>query len=299
MITKLAPQLVNTHLIKDILKRVDVSIILEDGRRVETLLIYLPSFNGRTNHPEFFDMISKELLHHFALTCQDIEKKIKRKGEQAASILFNKALSKLSQQTAHGELGELILFTLVDVYLEAPKLLSKVSLKTSPQMPVFGADGVHIQYVDNKIRIYLGESKLYTTFTQAATKAANSIQKAKAKYLDEFNLIDTYLDLPQLDDDAEEELLSILDPFENTNIEDHIHSPCFIGFADQKLIEDNAVNDDFIQCYINLAFNHISDYYKKLEKKGVDITSSTLMILPFSNVDELVSEFITHLGIKK
>ncbi|EOZ9276170.1 DUF1837 domain-containing protein [Enterobacter hormaechei] len=299
MTMKLAPQLKNTHVIKDMLKKVNVSIFLSDGRRVETLLVYLPSINGVINHTAFFDMIANELLHHFALTCQDIEKKLKRNGAQAADILFKKALSKLSQQTAHGELGELILFTLVDVYLEAPKLLSKISLKTSPQMPVFGADGVHIQYVNNKIRVYLGESKLYTTFSNAATKAASSIEKAKSRYLDEFNLIDSYIDLPQLDEDAKEELLGILNPFENKNIDDHIHSPCFIGFADKNLIESCLKGEDFLQCYINMAFNHIDDYYKKLEKRSVNIESSTLMILPFTDTEALVKDFITHLGIQK
>ena len=299
MNNKLKPQLKNHDVIKKILRKVEVSILLSDKRKVETLLVYLPIENGESKHLVFFDLIKDELLHNFALTCKEIDRKLKRPSKIAIDQLFKKALSKLSQQTAHGELGELILFTILDVYLQAPRLLSKISLKTSARMPVYGADSIHAQFIDDGLRLYLGESKLYTSFSGAATAAVESIKSASDKYIQEFNLIDSHLDLPDLDEESQEELIRILNPFENTNKLDFIHSPCFIGFADCNLIKDATSDDDFIQRYIHAAFEHIDDYFKKIETQGLDISSTTLFILPFSDIKKLVDSFITHLEIAK
>lgn len=299
MNNKLKPQLKNHDVIKKVLRKVEVSLLLSDKRKVEILLVYLPIENGESKHSVFFDLIKDELLHNFALTCKEIDRKLKRPSKIAIDQLFKKALSKLSQQTAHGELGELILFTILDVYLQAPRLLSKISLKTSARMPVYGADSIHAQFIKGGLRLYLGESKLYTSFSSAATAAVESIKSASDKYIQEFNLIDSHLDLPELDEDSQEELIRILNPFENTSKLDFIHSPCFIGFADGNLIKDATSDDDFIQRYIHVAFEHIDDYYKKIELQGLDINSTTLFILPFSDIKKLVDSFIAHLEIEK
>ncbi len=284
MNNKLKPQLKNHDVIKDVLRKVDVSLFLSDKRKVETLLIYLPIENGESNHFGFLKLIKDELLHNFALTCKEIDRKLKRPSKIAIEQLFKKALSKLSQQTAHGELGELILFTILDVYLQAPRLLSKISLKTSSRMPVYGADSIHAQFINGDLRLYLGESKLYTSFFGAASTAVDSIKSAKDKYIQEFNLIDSHLDLPELDDESQDELIRILNPFENKNELNFIHSPCFIGFAGGDLIKDAESDEDFIQRYIHVAYGYIDDYFKKIENQGLDINSTTLFILPFSDI---------------
>lgn len=299
MNNKLKPQLKNHGVIKDVLRKVEVSIFLSDKRKVETLLIHLPIKNGESNHFGFLELIKDELLHNFVLTCREIDRKLKRPNKIAIEQLFKKALSKVSQQTAHGELGELILFTILDVYLQAPRLLSKISLKTSSRMPVYGADSIHAQFINGDLRLYLGESKLYTSFSGAASTAVDSIKLAKDKYIQEFNLIDSHLDLPELDDESQEELIRILNPFENKNELNFIHSPCFIGFADSDLIKDAENDEDFIQRYIHVAFGHIDDYFKKIESQGLDINSTTLLILPFSDIKKLVESFVSHLEIAK
>jgi hypothetical protein len=47
-----------------------------------------------------------------------------------------------------GELGEMLLYAFLEQVLGAPKLLSKVELKTSPNMYVYGSDGVHLLSLD-------------------------------------------------------------------------------------------------------------------------------------------------------
>lgn len=59
-----------------------------------------------------------------------------------------------------GELGELLLYMLIEWILKAPIVACKMYLKTAMQMPIHGVDGVHLGYESDKFIMYWGESKL-------------------------------------------------------------------------------------------------------------------------------------------
>ncbi|MBU2878730.1 MULTISPECIES: HamA C-terminal domain-containing protein [Aliiglaciecola] len=297
MEARLEPQIKNNEEIKTVLRRVNVSFQLADERCVETLLVYLPPADTNDALTQLFLAIKNGIMANFVFKCSEIEKKLGIKKDGAANRLFEKAIRKLSQHTAQGELGELILFTLMDVYLEAPKLLSKISTKTSRKVPVFGADGVHGQFYDGKFKLFLGESKLYKDFKSAASDATKSIKSAKDKYQDEFDLIDSFMDFPNLDEELEDHLLDILNPVSNSDLEDILHNSCFIGFAKPELQE--CTPDEFEQKYIDIAGDYIGDFYRKLEKQELPVNKTVLMILPFECIDDLVKQFIKYMDIKK
>lgn len=296
---RLQPQLQNREEIKLILREVTVSFELSDGRSITTLLVHLPIAEGGLDHEALFGAIKKGLLHNFVFSCSEVERKLGIESPESAQELFEKAIRKLSQHTARGELGELILFTLLDVYFEAPKLLSKVSMKTNPKMPVFGADAVHGQFHDGKLTLYLGEAKLHKKFKPAAKDAAKSIKSAIEKYEDEFDLLDSYMDFPNIDESLEVALLELLDPFSNNDLSDLILSPCFIGFAEPDLIESSSSDEEFIDNYTELACDYIGDFFQKVEQQGIGIDETALLLLPFASVDELVEEFVAYIGIEK
>ncbi len=295
----LEPQLKNAKEIKDILKKVPISFELSDGRDINTLLVYLPNEDGESCYLEFFEKIKEGILANFVFSCSEVEKKLGIKSTNSAEELFDKAIRKLSKHTAQGELGELILFILLDVYFNAPKILSKISLKTSRRMPVFGADAVHGQFYDGKFKLYLGESKLHKDCASASTKAATSIKNAKAKFGDEFDLLDSYMDFPNIDEKLESELLDLLNPFINNDYSEVLHSPCFIGFADPELISNSQSEKEFIENYSELACNYIEDFFKKVEKQELTIEEVSFLMLPFSCTDQLVKEFIEYMGIEE
>lgn len=299
MVSQLQTQLKNASEIRSILREVPVSFNLADGRKVKTLLVFFPIKNGISDHAIFLEKIRKEILSNFVFTCKEIEKKLGVSNSNAAEKLFNKAVRKLSQHTAQGELGELILFTLLDIYFGAPKLLSKISTKTSRRMAVHGADAVHGQFYNGNFKLYLGESKLYTSFNDAATKAAKSIFTAKEKYQEEFDLLDTIMDFPNIDENMETKLLNLLDPFTNIDLSNVIQSPCFIGFAEPDIISNAKSEEEFIEEYTKLAASYIGSFYKKVENNKMDINETALLMLPYSNAESLVNGFIEHVGIKK
>lgn len=298
MDTILESQLKNAEEIKSILKQLPMSFKLVDGRDVDTLLVYLPSNNdGESYFYDFFECVKNGILQNFVFSCTEVKNKLNVESQTACEDLFQKALRKISKHTAKGELGELILFTLLDVYLNAPKLLSKVSMKTNPRMPVYGADAVHGQVVNGEFRIYLGESKLYSNFSNAAITATKSIKSAKDKYEDEFDLLDSYMDFPNLDEKLLNQIIQLLNPYISSESTNRIHSPCFIGFTQPEIIFKDEKK--YLEEYGKIAKKYILDFYSKVETQGISIDEVTLLMLPFSCVDELVDEFIAHVGISK
>jgi uncharacterized protein DUF1837 len=295
----LPTQLKNAEEIRGILKEVPITFKLPDDRMVKTLLVYLPARNGGSCHSEFFKKVKEGILYNFVFSCSEVEKKLGLKSQDGAEELFEKALRKLSHHTAKGELGELILFTLLDVYFKAPKILSKVSLKTNPRMPVFGADAVHGQFQDGNFKLYLGESKLYKNFNLAATKAVQSINSAKDKFKDEFDLLDSYMDFPNIEKKLESKILDLLNPFSEKDLSDVINSPCFIGFSDPDLIYNAKSEIEFVENYIELAKIYVAHFFNKIEEQNISSGETALLMLPFSCVDSLVKEFIAHVGIQR
>lgn len=296
---QLKTQLENAAQIKEILKEVSVEFRHEDGRKLTTLLVYLPSTGGATDHTEFFEAVKEGLLCNFVFSCSEIEKKLGVESNEAKDKIFAKALRKLSKHTAKGELGELMLFTLLDVYFEAPKILSKISMKTNPRMPVFGADAVHSQFVDGDLKLYLGESKLHKNFKSASTSAADSINSAFEKYITEFDLIDSHIDFAEMDEELKNKLIEILDPFTNKDIDNVINSPCFIGFAEPSLISDDDDEIEFIKSYVELAEDYVAHFFSQVEKQEMSIDDTALLMLPFASLESLVDEFIDTIGIEE
>tara|TARA_R100001224_G_C4025788_1_gene150928 strand:- start:1832 stop:2605 length:774 start_codon:yes stop_codon:yes gene_type:complete len=248
---------------------------------------------------KLFEVIKNEILHKFILSANEIIKKSNRQNIENIEDLFSKALRKLSKHTAHGELGELILFTLLEVYYEAPKLLSKISLKTSRRMPVFGADAIHGQYKEDIFVLYMGESKLRKEFYPAAKEAVNSIKSVSERYQDEFDLLDSHLDFPDITSEVEEQLLDLLNPLKPSPEYLQIHYPCFIGFSHPEITYDYGNQNSFIDSYIESSHDKISAFFSEIELNGIDINHTYLLLLPFESIENLVARFIDYMGIEK
>lgn len=90
-----------------------------------------------------------------------------RLAQEARSLFTNLAKS--------GEGGELLLYMLLEVVLGVPQVLCKMPLKTSSQMHVHGADGVHAQAKpDGGLALYWGESKLFASAADAVRECLDS-----------------------------------------------------------------------------------------------------------------------------
>ncbi|WP_298208973.1 DUF1837 domain-containing protein [Ferrimicrobium sp.] len=121
-----------------------------------------------------------------------------------------------------GEGGELLLYSFLEGHLGAPKILSKMELKTSAEHYVHGTDGVHLLKIgEDEYQLIFGESKMYGDVTgqvgssiKRAIKAAFSSMGKVQEDAFEFDtwLVESELLKESLDEEKVALLASILFP---------------------------------------------------------------------------------------
>ena len=91
-----------------------------------------------------------------------VSREVKKQYSNRPGALSKKAREKFKEYSKNdGELGELLLFCFLEAQLKAPKILSKLELKTSTKLYVNGADGVHfLELGDGNYQLIFGESKM-------------------------------------------------------------------------------------------------------------------------------------------
>lgn len=106
---------------------------------------------------------------------------IKHKATYPLARLQAEAKSLFTHLEKSGEGGELLLYLLLETVLRIPQVLCKMPLKTSSQMHVHGADGVHAKALeDGRLAIYWGESKLYSGVADAVRECLDSLSEILA-----------------------------------------------------------------------------------------------------------------------
>lgn len=185
---------------------------------------------------EEFDIINKNWLRMFMLNTENklfnydelyeyilpnITKYVfdRRKIEEAekdpkkSSTLILDALSHLRSITsdndkgAGGELGEILLYLFLEQDLHAPKLFSKVELKTTSKEYVKGSDGIHFKFRtlpnnDKVLQLVIGEAKIQNELKDGIKSAFESIDTYLKNNIQDRNLLDTHL-MNQIVDDQE------------------------------------------------------------------------------------------------
>lgn len=134
--------------------------------------------------------------------------------------LFRKA------EVKQGEGGELFLYCLLETHLGAPKILSKMELKTSGNDYVKGADGIHLLDLgEGKFHLIFGESKMIadgeeksSSFRKAVYDAFQSIKKVEKEGISgEISLVDSNLMKETFSDEAVSYLKKIIKPSAREN----------------------------------------------------------------------------------
>lgn len=88
---------------------------------------------------------------------------------------WNKEFLNIESTVFQGDLAEYLMSILIDMFDFSKTLISKISYKTNPKMPIYGNDNI---YYDIKTKIlYFGESKFHKTMDEAFKNALESIKK--------------------------------------------------------------------------------------------------------------------------
>lgn len=195
----------------------------------------------KINSNEFdYDLLINMLLD--PVIDYSISRQVKERYKNRPATLSKKAREKFVEYARNnGELGELLLFCFLETHLGAPKILTKLELKTSTSHYVNGADGVHfLKLPDGNYQLIFGESKTYQDIDGAIRDAFKSIynfkngindkgnQKSGIQY--EKSLISDNLFKEAFSDEERDFLESLIYPTKNRNFDVDDAFGIFIGF---------------------------------------------------------------------
>lgn len=278
------------------IKHLSISENIDDG----FLDLFLLPINARNFD---YNSVSDNLIESVADYA--LSWKIRDKYKDKAMALSKKAREKFKEATKNdGELGELLLFCFLEGHLEAPKILTKLELKTSNKLYVNGSDGVHLKKIaEQKYQLIFGESKTYSDLSNAFDNAFKSI----GEFVNEINakgngksginfekgLISSHIESDIFEKDEEEILKVLLYPEEKGNYKFSLDDAfsIFIGYEiDIKDEQQKCSNDEFPIEIEGEIVNQIETYkgnvYKLIQKYGLMGYTFYIFIMPFTNIDE-------------
>lgn len=221
-----------------------------------------------------------------------------------ALALTKKAVRKFVSSSQSGELGEIILFCLLEAKLNAVQLLNKMQLKTHPNMHYHGADAVHFG-VDGVLKtLYLGEAKMQASFGAALRGAFNSVNAlfddmgSRKEF--EVDLIQANLDHDKLQG-IEKEILNYLDPYKQKR--DFCETiAIFVGYSWEELNEvkgkeiKGGLMPYLIKKYKEEVVGLIKAINKKVSKQeNLQSKRFVFFVIPFSNVQHIKNRFTEKL----
>lgn len=264
---------------------------------VNVTLVYIPFREGEIDKSAFLQFIKSQVIRKFVISCGEVKKFYSRREElEADKLLYEKALRKFSRHTAKGKLGELLLYLFIEISLGAPKILSKIGNLDDPNVHVHGADAIHAQYIDGNLLLFLGESKMHQVYANACRGAAESLRTTVDHYQEEFDLIETSIDFPNITEELEDEIVAVLDPYENEDYADKFHFPCFIGF-DDAICKNVKTAENYEAEYRRIAQRRINTFFGHTAP-DFELDRLYLFLLPFESIDTFTDEFLAVLGIE-
>lgn len=181
-------------------------------------LFMLNTENKLFNYDELYDYLLPNIAH-YVFSRKTIQT-VQLEPRKQMTILVD-ALSHLREITsekdkgAGGELGEILLYLFLEQDLHAPKLLSKVEMKTNPQDYVKGADGIHFKFRTSEsgkkvLQLVIGESKIRNSLESGIKDAFISIDTYLTSNIHDRTLLDTHLMNQMVDEEEANELRSYI-----------------------------------------------------------------------------------------
>ncbi len=235
--------------------------------------------------------------------------KTREKLKDKPLTLSKKAREKFIQEMNTGELGELLLYCFLRAHLKAPKILSKLELKTSNKFYVNGSDGIHFLKLENgNYQIIFGESKTIISLSTAISEALKSIYefkneinskgKIKSGITYEKTLISTHLENENFTKEEEKIIEDLIYPKESNNFNVDDAFGLFLGYEIQIEDEERKLPHDEFRIQVhekiqNEVEKQFPNIVKKINEYALQGHSIYLYILPFTNLEQTREDIFT------
>lgn len=253
---------------------------------IDTLFSYFTHYCFSTQKRQKKDLDDFEYEQHISSLKDDARKLFRKWLEEEITE---------KNQPKSGEVGEMILWMLMETVLQAPQVVAKMDLKTNPKLEVFGSDGIHVNVDSDILQIYFGEAKLYGDVKSALNSAFTSIEKFHddKMYKHEYNLVTTHF--KHLNTDKKEQLYDFI----TGRIKTHdvaIRHACLIGYDWEEYMKlDTAERKEFISNFTTLYSNETLRLTELIQKKFDTFSkkefSFDVFFIPFKSVQELRTAF--------
>ena len=190
---------------------------------------------------------------------------------------------------AGGELGEILLNLFLEQNLHAPKLLSKMELKTTNNQYVFGSDAIHLLTLgENSYKLILGEAKIKGSYKSGIDAAFESIIESEKHSNMEISMIERNILFECFDLDTTEKIKSILIPSKrtaNTNIDNAFG--IFIGYT-LDINNNTYGNTDFREAVKEKLKEDIINSIPYIENKinSLELSNYSFYFLPFNDAQK-------------
>lgn len=276
------------------IKDIPISTNADDGK----LNIFMCPINARNFDYNQISLVLVDSVIDYALSKKNIAKYQNKPGRlsQIARRKFKEYLKNT------GELGELLLYCFLEGHLNAPKILTKMEMKTSNSLYVNGSDGVHLlNNGDGTYKLIFGESKLYKNISNALNEAFKSINsfinevnssgenKSGINY--EKDLISSNIENCELSDEDKDILELIIYPTKNEkNLRIDDAFSIFIGYEiDISEETEKCTSNNFFEEVKKKILLDLDKYENKIYEKIKDnnLLGHTFFvyIIPFTDID--------------
>ncbi len=232
-----------------------------------------------------------------------LSRKIREKYAGKPGKLSAKARNKFIEYTRNtGELGELLLYCFLETHLNAPKILSKLELKTSTSHYVNGADGVHfLKLDDGSYQLIFGESKTEIGLTKSLTDAFKSIYsfkkginekgKKKSGLTYEKGLISDHLEKETFSDEQRQFIEKIIYPTRDNNFEVDDAFGIFVGYQisvekEDKMLPNKIFREKIKKQVTEEIKSSLDHILKKIDEYELYGHNFYIYVLPFTELDK-------------
>ncbi len=201
------------------------------------------------------------------------------------------------------EVGEVIAYVLAQHLLKAPQVAAKMALKTSPNMPVHGLDGIHASFDAGEMTIFFLEAKLSyaaNAGAKAYAESAKDFLSNRKQYLREYEIVADLGNLDALSGADREAALDYFDIMQQPRLqlrERYVGVVCYsetknyakkipVGSGPVKKHEDHfsSLLKSELERYRKAALKH-------LKNNGADPAKCFVAFLAVPDVNQLRRDF--------
>lgn len=242
-----------------------------------------------------FRELARVLARYITLYCFTAERR-KDLPELERNEMYMRARDLFRRTAKSGQLGELLIYFLLETVLHAPQALKKMPMTTNPNEERKGSDGVHLLWDEcaGVLELIFAESKIWKSFSAALNDAFGSMESFHNDRAKRHKVNVITSGFSNLDPKLQAKVASYIEG-ENISKCRHAHA-CLIGFnwSEYQCLTDNrraAFIQEFEERYRAWAMGKrrlLNEKLKAFKHKSLRLE---FFMIPFQDVESFRAWF--------